>query len=694
MNPLIRLSRQWSLSLALLGFLFSSTHQNILGQEGAPDTLEIHPLTIIALRPNAREAESLHLDHLGYMAHDGGDLLNQITAIGSIRKSGAYGFDPVFRGFKNDQLNVVLDGVQSASAACPNRMDPPTSQMAPNMIKKIELLKGPHALRYGNSFGGTIHFLTDSPHFSEKGEAYGRLSGGYESNGQVLRNEGMAGYRNAWIDLGLFGAWSQGQDYQTGEGQIIPASFQRGSFGLQAAVELNENQLVKLSATRNLARDADFAALPMDLREDDTWLVNLNHKVYFSQGSLKSWNSSLYGSFVNHLMDNLDKDLNPRMADAITQAQTSNIGGRTEGTWKYARASLFGGADFRIEGAEGERKREFLMGPNAGNILRDNVWQGGQIQRVAVFSEYQLLALGIRWVFSGRLELNSARVKDPDPDFAGLYPELSSLQLNPGISVGGSRKLQDHITLGIWLGRVRRSGSLTERFINYFPVGQDPYEMLGNPQVKPEINNEIDLKVQWESDNTLLHADLFAAYMQDYISSVIDPGLNPRMPTSPGVRRYDNLSQAMKAGFEAGWKQKLWTGLKFQFSMAYTYGQDLEREEALPEIAPLDLRFQLMGSWLQQRLNPYLNFRHVIEQNRISMEFGETVTPAFSLVDLGLSFQISRNIGLSGGIQNLLNTLYYEHLSRSVRGVASMPIYAPGRSFFLAFSLDFMSLKG
>jgi iron complex outermembrane receptor protein len=693
MKPLISSSRQGSLFLTFLCSLLWAGNMIAFGQEVAPDTLEIHPLTIIALRPTAREAESLHLDHLGYMAHDGGALLNQITAISSIRKSGAYGFDPVFRGFKFDQLNVVLDGVQSASAACPNRMDPPTSQMAPNMIKKIELLKGPHALRYGNSFGGTIHFLTDSPHFSEKGEAYGRLSGGYESNGQVLRSEGLAGYRTARSDLGLFGAWSQGQDYHNGEGQVIPASFQRGSFGLQAAMKLNENQLLKISATRNLARNADFAALPMDLREDDTWLVNLNHKIYFPKGSLKSWNSSLYGSFVNHLMDNLDKDLNPRMADAITQAQTSNIGGRTEGTWKYNRSSLYGGADFRIEGAEGERTREFLMGPHAGNILRDNVWQGGQIQRVAAFSEYQLLALGMRWVISGRVELNSAQAKDPDPDFAGLYAELSSLQLNPGISVGGSRKFRDHLTLGLWLGRVRRSGSLTERFINYFPVGQDPYEMLGNPQIKPEINNEIDLKIQWESASTILYADLYAAYMQDYISSFIDPGLQPRMPTSPGVRRYNNLSQAMKAGFEAGWNQKLWTGLKFQFSMAYTYGQDLEREEPLPEIAPLDLRLQLLGSWLQRRLNPYLSIRHVIEQKRISTEFGETVTPAFTLVDLGLSFQITRNIGLSGGIQNLLNTLYYEHLSRSVRGVASMPIYAPGRSFFLSFNLDFLSLK-
>lgn len=687
---MIRYFIQGPLLRALVICLLCPALQVGIGQDPVPDTLEIHPLTIISLRPSAKEAESLNLDHLDYMAHDGGALLNQITAINSIRKSGAYGFDPVFRGFKYNQLNIVLDGVQSASAACPNRMDPPTSQMAPNMIKRIELLKGPHALRYGNSFGGTIHFISNSPHFSEKGEAYGRLSGGYESNGQVLRSEGLAGYRNGQIDLGLYASWSQGQDYQTGDGQRIPAAFLRGSFGMQAAIKLSQTQVLKLSMTRNLARDADFVALPMDLRDDDTWLVNLKHKIYFSKGPLKSWNSSLYGSFVNHLMDNLEKDLNPRMVNASTSASTTNLGGRTEGTWKFTRTSIYVGGDFRMEGADGERTREFLMGPNAGNTARDNVWQGGQIIRAAAFAEYQLYALGIRWVGSGRLELNSSDAHDPDQGFSTLYPELSSSKINPCISLGASKEFQNHVSLGLWLGRVQRSGSLTERYINYFPVGQDPYEMLGNPQINPEINNEADLKISWKTEKTYLHFDLFAAYMQDHISSIIDTSLNPRMPTSPGVRRYTNLNRAMKTGFETGWNQLLWAGLKFEFSLAYTYGQDLERNEPLPEIAPIDLRCQLSGNWFKQRLNPYLSFRHVLNQNRISPEFGERISPSFSLVDLGCSFQLNRTIGLSAGVQNLFDTLYYEHLNRSVRGAESMPIYAPGRSFFLSFSLDFM----
>ncbi len=119
------------------------------------------------------------------MEHDGAQILNQLPAFNSIRKGGNYGFDPVFRGIKYDQLNVVLNGAQSATAACPNRMDPPTSQMAPNMMDRIEILKGPYALRYGTGFGATINFIPAKLRHTSEPDIYGKASTGYETNGDL-----------------------------------------------------------------------------------------------------------------------------------------------------------------------------------------------------------------------------------------------------------------------------------------------------------------------------------------------------------------------------------------------------------------------------------------------------------------------------------------------------------------------------
>ncbi len=120
----------------------------------------LQPVTIVAVHTPASGNPVHTIETADRLAHDGGNLLNNIEGFSSIRKSPAYGYDPVFRGFKYDQLNVVIDGSQCASAACPNRMDPPTSQVAPNMTGRIEILKGPHALRFGNSFGATINFIS------------------------------------------------------------------------------------------------------------------------------------------------------------------------------------------------------------------------------------------------------------------------------------------------------------------------------------------------------------------------------------------------------------------------------------------------------------------------------------------------------------------------------------------------------
>lgn len=651
-------------------------------------SINLFPVTIISVRPKVVESEVINLNFQERMAHDGGAILLQTPAISSIRKGGNYGFDPVLRGFKFDQLNIVMNGSQSATAACPNRMDPPTSQMAPNMIDRIEILKGPYALRYGAGFGGTINFISNDPEFSSSLASFGRISGGYESNGQLLRSEAMVGLRGEKYETSIFGSWSQGDDYTTGNASIVQADFKRASFGGQINLQLAPNQILQFSVNKNSARDADFPALGMDLRNDDTWMVNASHKITPVQNNLQSWTTTVFGSFVDHLMDNGLKPLNPRMMNAATNAKTNNYGGRTEGIWNTGNGKFYVGADFRVENASGIRSREFLMGPNAGKTAYDNAWQNSQISKTGLFAEYQYPYDRYRFVFSARTDINHSSLSEPDQEFSQLYGKTTNTQFNPNLALGGLRYLDHGMTMGFWLGHARRSGSLTERFINYFTVGQDPFEMLGNPMLKPEKNNQIDLTYEWKTVNTALNIDLFAAYMTDYISSIIDPDLSTKLPTSPGVRIFTNIDQAFKTGIELQWSQSLAKGLRHKLAMAFTYGQDLQLKEPLPEIAPLDFRYRLAGDFIKNKLMPEIELRYVTSQNRISSEFGETTTPSFTLLDLHMQYKITPRIGVKASLNNLLDKAYYEHLNRSVRGTSS-PIYAPGRSLLLSFNVLF-----
>ena len=652
--------------------------------------MNIYPVTIIGIKnPNDQPEDILTITYADRMEHDASQILNQLPAFSSIQKGGNYGFDPVFRGFKYDQLNVVVNGAQSATAACPNRMDPPTSQMAPNMMDRIEVLKGPYALRYGTGFGATINFIPEKLRFTSEPEVYGRVSGGYESNGEIPRTEAQIVLSNETYDINLFGSWSEGSDYTTGDGETVQSDFNRASLGLDLGFKIASNQQIRLSGLYNRARDVDFPALPMDLREDDTWGFTARHDIQISDKKLQSWNTTVYGSFVDHLMDNGLKSLDPRTVNSNTSAKTYNYGGRTEGVWQFENSVLYAGADLRIEGADGTRVREFIMGPNAGKTFYDNAWQDSQISKTGLFAEYQLKGNTLNYVISGRLELNNGKINDASDDFEELYSDPNVTQFNPSLSLGLLKDFGKDIHTGLWLGRAQRSGGLTERYINFFPVGQDPYEMLGNPELNPEVNNQMDITFQWTPNvRSAINVDVYVSYLQDYISSVIVPDIDPSLPTSPGVRQYMNIDNAFKTGFEVSWSQQLGFGLQHQLGIAYTYGQDLDRDEPLPEIAPFDIRYALFGSYLNDKLAPELVLRYVAKQDRISTEYGETASPDFFLVDLSIGYQITHKLSVNAGINNVLDANYYEHLSRSVRET-EIAIYAPGRSVFGNFTYQF-----
>lgn len=648
--------------------------------------VNLQPVTVMALRPQKAGQETMQVGLQEQLAHDAGTYLLMNPAISGIRKSGAAASDPVLRGFKYEQLTIVTDGACASTAACPNRMDPPSSQVSLNMTEKVEVFKGPFALRYGNSFGGTINFVSMAPVFTDKLKPLARVTAGYESNGSVFRTEAMAGLSSKLVNWQLFGSLSQGNDYTDGNGTKVPGDFYRNSLGTTLALKLSAQQEAKISVMHNYAKDVDFPSLPMDLRTDDAWQLQAKHQIRFDATALKEINTSIYASLVDHFMDNRLKPLNPRTMNAETPANTRNIGGRSEATFQKGVAQLFAGLDMRMEEAEGTRRREILTGPMAGKVFTDNAWQHGQIMKTSAFAEYQRRFSDWALVLATRLELNQADVKDPDAAFLEVYPSVAKTQVNPSLSAGLTRYWNSSLSGSLWLGRAQRSGSLTERYINFLAVGLDAFEMVGNPAIKPEVNNQADLGLNYRHAGTTLSINVFVAYLQDYISAVKDTTLHVKLPTSPGVRRFVNFGEALMTGFEAGFQQQLPAQLTAQLTMAYTYGQDLESDQPLPEIPPFDLRLSLEGSYFKNKLKPAINLRYVSSQQRVSEAFGEGTTPGFMLLDASIDYQFPLGFRMKAGVKNLLDVAYYEHLSRAFSGKPDMPLYAPGRNIYLSLN--------
>ena len=649
--------------------------------------INLQPVSIIAYHP-ANQSKTINLNVQDQLNHDAGAVLNSDISINSIKKSGSYGFDPVLRGFKYDQLNIVINGSCSASAACPNRMDPVTSQIPLNAIESIQILKGPYSLRYGTSFGGTINFLTPKPAFSNKFKTTTRLSATYENNGNIYRSEGIIGLHSKNIDLKLVGSWSEGDDYLAGNKDTVQSDFLRSSFGADLSVKLTKKQYIKLSANRNFGRNTDFPTLPMDLINDDTWLLNAEHSFVQTDKKLASWKTILYATHVNHLMDNSLKMLNPRTMNAKSPTQTLTYGGRTETAWHLGSTTSYAGFDLKVENAEGKRTRELLTGPNAGKIFTDNIWQNSKIARGGFFAETNIVTPLFLYVVAARLEISSADATEAATEFTTINSTTNATNLNPSVSAGIIKNFNNKYAIKLWAGSSQRAAGLTEMYINYFAVGRDAYELLGNPLIKPERNNQTDIIFEIKSEKTYLNVNLFASYIQNYITSVKDTTLKPRIATSPGVRKFVNLDNAFKTGFEINWKQYLFYGLQHQVGIAYTYAQDMKTKLALPEIAPLELRYTLSGNYLNNKLISNISVRHAVKQSRVSLEYGEKETPEFTTLDFNISYNLFKYVSVTAGVQNIFDVAYYEHLNRSISGNSAEYILNRGRNFYFTLVFD------
>lgn len=643
------------------------------------------PVSVYAVKGKTPQ-KTYQLKSADWVQHDASQVLLQIAGFNAIRKSGNFGFDPVFRGFKWEQINLITDGAMGAHQACPNRMDPPSSQIMINQIKEIELYKGPHNFRYGPSTGAIINFKMNDPVFSEKPIWNGRVGGGYETNGSIRRTEAYINRSSKRWQTALAFSYSAGDDYKDGKDSIMPAVFNRTAINFTTAYLVKPGAVASINITRNFTRNTSFPTLMMDLLSDDTWMIQAKYQVAAKNKWYSQWNTQVYTSLVDHQMGN---GLRPSSVTMLSHvfANTETSGGRTELVFRKTNSVLYVGADVKYEYANGIRSRKMMTGMMAGKVFYDTLWQQGSILRTSAFAHLEKKLGQFQLTTSGRVDLVHSKPNQPAAKTIANNALLAANDFNTSFSAGISRNFGQHFQLAFWLGHGVRSASITEKFINYLPVGLDAYEVVGNPQLKPEANTQFDLLLRYQTEKSFFQVNFYSARISQFITTVVDPNLKPVIATAPGVRKYINVADAAMLGFELNYAQQIGAFLNQEVSFAYVRGQNKELQEPLPEINPFELKYKLMARFINTQLQPYMNLRHSFAQNRISTSFKEKATGDFTVIDLGLKVMTTKNLQLTAAVNNFFNISYREHLSRFITPI--LPLNATGRNWVLMISYQF-----
>jgi iron complex outermembrane recepter protein len=631
------------------------------------------------------------------------DLFNDIPGF-SIQKRSAMAAEPSLRSFKYEQLNIKFDGCTKIVNACPNRMDPITSHIIPEEVSKIEVVRGPYTVRYGQIFGGIVNMITKKPRPEEFG-IHGKVEGGYEFNGQnkVVRGEIM--YAKEKFDLITNAEYRDFSDYTDGQGLIVPSGFNTIGYSVKAGINPSSNQRLQFDWRQKFGKDILHAGLPMDSPKDDSYSASLDYKINFDNKIFKALTVKSYYSFVDHLMNN---HLRPNFVkmDASTPVISNTLGGKFESELKFMdKMKLFAGLDLTNESRTGNRTRIIKLKPDgtpfpeaSRPVKVDSVWQDGGIKDIGIFAEGNcLLTNNLSLNMGLRTDFVNAYAKTPVEAFKTLYGEgFDNVNENTIAGNISLKYFKKAISAQLAFGRGTRSATMLERYVYHFAIAADGYEYVGNPFLKPEINNQLELSLAYNKEYIKIGANVFYSVLKDYISALYKDGDSNFKKVFdnpfPYAKQFINVD-AVQHGIEGFVIIKLFKNFELSSNLSYTYSENTTQNEPLPQIPPmmtkLGLKYENKILWIDVRATI------ASKQNRLATSFGEkTETPGYNTIDFRTGFKPLKNFSIGAAILNIFDTAYYSHLNYTYSNNTNSDLngkrmYEPGRNISLYLNYKF-----
>ncbi len=619
-------------------------------------------------------------------------LFGEIPGIGLVKR-GNYATEPVLRGFKHERLNIRYDGAARIVHACPNHMDPITSHIAPEEIQKIEVVKGPFDVRYGPTTGGVINLVTRHTGTAQTGW-HGFAGTTYGTNGRQVSGSAGLSFRNANWDMMWNTTYRHFGDYRDGDKQIVPSGFRTLETGVKLGLSPSSHHRLEAAYHLSHSRDIRHAGLPMDSPKDDGQLFNATYAYRSSATVITRWLTKVYASSVTHLMTNEGRP-NFKIVEARTPVNSYTLGGKTEVTLRPAGSKwlVFAGMDWDRIRRTGSRHRKVKRNPKDPEMvfdppkeLVDTVWGDATITNVGFFVQAKAFP-SRRWQIQAGVRADRVRatIANPPAELLRYYGHVGPrTDLNMSGHLVLTYKLSDHWVSRLSAGQGTQSPSMAQRFINHLTVGQDAYERVGNPNLSPEVNRELEWRLAGRSRRARFRVSAFVSSVHNYILARVDTTIKRKfLPFKDPkfVKRYANIDQARLYGAECSAAYE-WAGhWPLEISASYLYGQNETDGEPLPQIAPADVKARL--GYHNTRFAIRATYRFAAAQKRVSAAFGEVPSKSFQTVDL--SAETSPVKGLKAGlrIKNIFDEAYYEHLNFRFRNQSSLSgfIQEPGRSW-------------
>jgi iron complex outermembrane recepter protein len=562
------------------------------------------------------------------------------------------------RGLFNDRVRVDIDGMQ-ITPACPNHMDPPLHYTMPTQLDSLEILPGITPVSDGgDSIAGTVKARSIDPAFFDdgagvRGEAGASYSGGNE--GKLASTHVEAG--NEHYVLSADGGWARANDTDFADGRVADTGYKTRSGAVRLDARTRDGRTtVELGAQSS--DDVGTPALPMDMVKDNANRIRFN---YGGALNIYEVNLSAYWHDINHTMDNYS--LRPNTGMRMEAPSDSRDAG-----FRLALARPAGGGKLNM-GVEGYSNALDVYQRNVQTSATQDTFRDASRERAGVFAEWEHQPAR-NW--QAQYGLRTDYVQSDTRNIANSFPPTSADRA----TFNGRSHYRNHLQLdatALWrysaspaldyvvgLARKTRSPSLLEYYL-WTPLsasaGQaDGRTYLGNLDLDPEISHQISLGLEYQPADFSIKPSIFYNRVHDYIQGSPIARLDAN---GKPVLKYKNFDAELY-GVDGSWSWQTTSTVALGGTLSYVRGKNRTTNDNLYRIAPLN--GELYGDWRTGRWTHRAEIRAAAQQHEVSSYNDEQKSGGWAILNLRTRWSGSQ-WQLGGGIENLFNKNYHDHLA-------------------------------
>lgn len=616
-----------------------------------------------------------HQDGTKRLPADLGALLSEVEGVTASRM-GRHASDIVIRGQSQDRLAVINDGAY-AFGGCPNRMDPPTSLVPESTVDLLTVQRGYQTVTNGAPApAGSVIVERTTPQF-DAFAVHGSVAAGIEGNG--LQRQGSAsvtagvkeGYIRAFTDM------SRSGNYKDGKGVEVRSGYESLGGGLELGVNVGENTQVSFGADRMDNDNVLFAGAGMDGVSDGTTTYRMTADHQFQDaGALQEISLNLYGSLVDHVMDNYSLRT-PTGMKMVTNSTSNTFGGSLSADWNVSGVQLTTGIDHRTNIRDATSQSGAVTLAGDPSTISGYMWPDVSIMDTGLFAEAKSPLGAATTLTAGarldRVEVDAdkadAKPQNANPAARTLYRQYYGVSdvTHEEYNLSGLARLDhDFGPLSGWAGVSRsvRTADATERGIAR-SAGASSW--VGNPNLDPEKHYQVDAGLAAKRHDWSASSGVWYDRVEDFITRDTARGQSGVL-MSNGASIFRNVD-AQLAGVDLSGAWMATPALKLSANMTYTYGSNLSDDRPLYQIPPLQGMVEAAYTIDSVTFGPRL--RWATTQTRVDNNTATGAgldvqkTSGYGVVDLFATWQPLEAVQLRAGVNNLFDHTYANHLNRA-----------------------------